>query len=154
MYKNTNKNEKGAAILIAIILFLFISMTIILGMVNPILKQTAISKNIIYSKESYYLAEGALEDAVYRLKNNKNITSGETMTLNGYITTINITTTGSGKTIDTISDREGIFRKMQSQLIVGVGASFNYGVKTGVRSEEHTSELQSRLHLVDRKSVV
>ena len=132
MYKNTNKNEKGAAILIAIILFLFISMTIILGMVNPILKQTAISKNIIYSKESYYLAEGALEDAVYRLKNNKNITSGETMTLNGYITTINITTTGSGKTIDTISDREGIFRKMQSQLIVGVGASFNYGVQTGV----------------------
>ena len=46
MYKNTNKNEKGAAILIAIILFLFISMTIILGMVNPILKQASVSKSL------------------------------------------------------------------------------------------------------------
>ena len=134
MYKTnkfTNKNNKGAAMLITVVLFLFLSMTIVIGIISPILKQASISKNIIYSKESFYLAEGAIEDALYRLKNTRSIDSGDTIVLNGYTTTINITSTANGKTINTISDRDGIIRKIQSNVTMGVGTAFNYGVQAG-----------------------
>jgi len=131
MYKNTNKNEKGAAILIAIILFLFISMTIILGMVNPILKQASVSKNLTVSKESYYLANGALEDVFYRLKNNKLVSSSETLSLNNAVTTTVTTDTPTGKQIISTADNNTNIRKIQTNVVLGTGASFNYGIQSG-----------------------
>lgn len=126
------KYDKGAAMLIAVILFLFVSSTIVLGITAPILKQARISTDLVRSKESYYYAEGALEDAFYRIKNGKSISSGDTIITNGYTTTITITTASGVKTILAVSNRDGIIRKMQSQVVAGVGASFNYGVQVGL----------------------
>ncbi|MFA5888667.1 MAG: choice-of-anchor R domain-containing protein [Candidatus Paceibacterota bacterium] len=126
-----NKYNKGAAMLIAVIFFLFTSMTIVFGIISPILKQATISKEVVFSKESYYLAEGALEDAVYRLKTGKTVSSGDTVVLNGYTATINVISTSEGKTINAVSDRAGIIRKMQSSVTTGVGTAFNYGIQTG-----------------------
>ena len=98
----------------------------------PILKQARISTDLVRSKESYYYAEGALEDAFYRIKNGKSISSGDTIITNGYTTTITITTASGVKTILAVSNRDGIIRKMQSQVVAGVGASFNYGVQVGL----------------------
>ena len=75
--KQKMKYDKGAAMLIAVILFLFVSSTIVLGITAPILKQARISTDLVRSKESYYYAEGALEDAFYRIKNGKSISSGK-----------------------------------------------------------------------------
>ena len=126
------KYDKGAAMLIAVILFLFVSSTIVLGITAPILKQARISTDLVRSKESYYYAEGALEDAFYRIKNGKSISSGDTIITNGYTTTITISTASGVKTILAVSNRDGIIRKMQSQVVAGVGASFNYGVQVGL----------------------
>ena len=131
MYKNTNKNEKGAAILIAIILFLFISMTIILGMVNPILKQASVSKSLTVSKESYYLANGALEDVFYRLKNGLSVSSSETLSLNNAVTTTITTDTPTGKQIVSTADNNTNIRKIQTNVVLGTGATFNYGIQSG-----------------------
>jgi cytoskeletal protein CcmA (bactofilin family) len=132
MHKKQKINyESGAAMIIVVIFFLFLSMTIVLGIATPILKQVRISNDLIYSKESYYLASGALEDALYRLKNGKNISSGDTVVLDGYTTTISLTTTMDGKTIETNSNRNGIVRKIESRVITGVGSAFNYGVQVG-----------------------
>ncbi|OHB14150.1 MAG: hypothetical protein A3G47_00365 [Candidatus Zambryskibacteria bacterium RIFCSPLOWO2_12_FULL_39_45] len=130
--KQKMKYDKGAAMLIAVILFLFVSSTIVLGITAPILKQARISTDLVRSKESYYYAEGALEDAFYRIKNGKSISSGDTIITNGYTTTITITTASGVKTILAVSNRDGIIRKMQSQVVAGVGASFNYGVQVGL----------------------
>ena len=130
--KQKMKYDKGAAMLIAVILFLFVSSTIVLGITAPILKQARISTDLVRSKESYYYAEGALEDAFYRIKNGKSIGSGDTIITNGYTTTITITTASGVKTILAVSNRDGIIRKMQSQVVAGVGASFNYGVQVGL----------------------
>ena len=46
--------EKGAAMIIAVVFFLFISTTIVMGVASPILKHALVSKDIIRSKESYY----------------------------------------------------------------------------------------------------
>ncbi len=117
--------------LTAVIFFLAISLTVVLGVASPILKQVKISNDMIQSKASYYLAEGALEDALYRIQTNKTIASGDTVVVNGYTSTITLTTTLDGKTIDSLSTIDGIQRKMEAQVIAGVGASFNYGIQTG-----------------------
>ncbi|MBI4155982.1 MAG: hypothetical protein HY507_01985 [Candidatus Zambryskibacteria bacterium] len=129
--KKKVKHNSGAAMLLAILFFLFASMTIILGITNPILKQARIVSDLLRSKESYYYAEGGLEDALYRIKNNKTINSGDTIVNNGYITTITVTPTSDGKIIEALSNRNEIIRKMQSKVITGVGANFHYGIQSG-----------------------
>jgi len=126
-----NKGNKGAAMLIAVIFFLVASTTIVFGIISPILKQATISKNIISSKESYYLANSALEDVFYRLKNNKTVSTTEVLSLNnGTITTIT-TNTPTGKQITSSADKNSIVRKMQTNIVLGTGASFNYGIQSG-----------------------
>lgn len=117
--------------LVGVVIFMFITLTIVLGIANPILKQVQISQNLINSKTSYFSAEGALEDALYRIKNNKSINSGDTVTLNGNSTTITLTTTMNGETVDALSNLSGVVRKMESSVTTGVGTSFNYGVQVG-----------------------
>ncbi|MCC2630345.1 MAG: seg [Candidatus Paceibacter sp.] len=123
--------HKGAAMLISVLFFLFISSTIVLGMASPILKQVKNSLDLIRSKESYYMAHAGLEDALIRLKNGKTVTTGESFVLNGYTTTITLTTTSEGRTIQASSDRNGIVRKLEADVVAGVGVAFNYGVQTG-----------------------
>ncbi len=123
--------NKGAAMLIAVIFFLFLSMTFVLGVANPILKQASVSKNIVFSTESYYLANGAIEDAIYRIQNGKNVVSGDTSLLNGYTATLTVTPTLVGKTITASSDRGGAIRNMEANVTAGVGAAFNYGIQSG-----------------------
>ncbi|HEY4508826.1 MAG TPA: hypothetical protein VJC13_00915 [Candidatus Paceibacterota bacterium] len=126
-----SKYNKGAAMLVAVIFFLFASLTVVLGIINPILKQAAISKSIIYSKESYYLAEGALEDVVYRLKNNKQVSSTEVLSLNGDISTTTVANTVSGKQVVSLATAMGLSRKMQADVVLGTGISFHYGIQAG-----------------------
>lgn len=129
---NTKPNlQSGQAMLLAVLFFLAITTTVVLGTATPILKQVKISNETQRSKASYYLTEGAMEDALYRVKNAKNISSGETIVVNGYTSTINITTITNGKIIETITDRDGIIRKMQSQVTAGTGVAFNYGIQVG-----------------------
>ncbi|MES3005077.1 MAG: choice-of-anchor R domain-containing protein [Patescibacteria group bacterium] len=125
------QNNKGAAMLIVVMFSLFASMTVVMGVVVPVLKQAAASKNIFQSKESFYMANSALEDAVYRIQNGMDIDSGDILTLNGHDTVISVTDTINGKIIETISDRDGIVRKMQSEVTLGEGVAFNYGIQVG-----------------------
>jgi hypothetical protein len=124
-------HNKGAAMLISVIFFIFISSTIVLGMATPILKQVKASQDLIRSKESFYLANGGLEDALIRVKNGKTVTSGDTFIVNGFTTTLTMTTDQNGRTIQAVSDRGGVVRKLEAQVIAGVGVAFNYGVQSG-----------------------
>jgi hypothetical protein len=131
MLKNMHY-KKGQVMLIVIILFLIISMIIVLGIATPILKQVKVSLDTIHSKESYYVAAGTLEDAMYRVKTNKLVSPGDTLTINGYTATISITSASNYRIIDAVANRDGIIRKMEAQVTVGVGAAFNYGIQTGI----------------------
>ncbi len=129
-FRNSNL-QSGQAMLLAVLFFLAITTTIVMGTATPILKQVKISNDTLESKLSYYLAEAALEDALYRIKNGKNIVSGDTVVVNGYTATTTITTTTSGKTIETLATIDGKVRKMQAKLIKGTGVVFKYGTQAG-----------------------
>lgn len=123
--------EKGQAMLTAVMFFLVISLTIILGITNPLVKQIKGGFEKYKSDQSYYLAEAALEDAVYRLKTNKTIGSSETIILNGNSASATITTTATGKQITTSSTINNNVRKLETDILMGAGVAFNYGLQAG-----------------------
>lgn len=117
--------------LIAILLFIGILSTIVFGIATPILKQVKIGNDIFRSKQSYFLAEAGIEDAMTRLNAGKTVASGDTVTIDGQTATITMTSSPSGRVIESLADYQGANRKMRLQVIAGIGVSFNYAVQTG-----------------------
>lgn len=130
--KLKNKKNSGQAMLILVLFFSFISVSLVLGVATPVVKEFSNSKNLILSKQSYYLAESGIEDGLYRLKSSKQISSSETLVL-GDASAITILTTisSSQKKLESISDFYNRDRKLELIVNAGVGVSFNYGIQTG-----------------------
>src|SRR3989344_2339223 len=130
-FKNIKTNG-GAAMLIAIIFFLFISLAIIAGLVSTTIREFKIVADTVRSKQSFILSESGIEDAYYRLKNAKPIDSPTSLTLNDNTATTVITDSGyNEKTITSLGDVS--LRQRKSELILGTGDgfSFNYGMQIG-----------------------
>ncbi len=134
-FKQNNKKirtDGGQAMLISVVLFLVISLTVVIGFAGPITKEFRVSGDIFNSKQTYFLAESGVEDAYYRIKNNKTIGSNETLTLGTGTATTAITTVGTTQqTIDSLGDVQGGQRKVTLSLKTGEGAAFHYGTQGG-----------------------
>ena len=117
--------------LIAIVFFLIISLTIVMGTGVPVIKQVKAANDAINTKESLFLAEAALEDAVYRVKSGFAVSSGETLALNGHTATIEIADVLGNKEITAVANRDGLIRNVEAKLTQGIGVAFNYGVQVG-----------------------
>lgn len=131
MRTKKNKNEKGAAMLIVVMFSLFASMTVVMGVVVPVLKQAEASKSIFNSKEGFYIANSGVEDVFYRLKNSMDVSDTEILTLNNSTTTTVTTNTPTGKQVVSTSDAYDNMRRVRANILLGTGASFNYGIQTG-----------------------
>lgn len=134
MKKNRNNDLslcRGQAVLIAAIFFLLISSVVIFGIAIPISKQIAVASDLFKSKESFFLAEGGLEDVFYRLANGYEVLSSEQLNFGDYNVNIAITDAGQNKVIVAEADRGSYFRKIKSELFLGEGSSFNYAVQSG-----------------------
>ncbi len=127
-----NKRQGGAAMMTLVIFVFFISLTIIIGIVAPILKEFAVAENNVKSKQSYFLAESGVEDAAYRIKNNMDIDSSETITLGNYSVITEIADLGSNqKQISSSGDADNRERKVSMVLNTSEGVSFFYGMQAG-----------------------
>lgn len=123
--------NSGQAMLMTVILFLFLSVSFITGVSDPILRQANITKDLLNSKRSYFLSESGVEDAIFRIKNNRQISASEELSLDGNIVTTTITDTLGVKTIETLANTGDLVRKIGVTLETGVGSSFNYGIQSG-----------------------
>lgn len=131
-YKHTHNTQKGAAMMITVLFFVCISITILIGVVNPVIRESRIAGMTHASKSAYFLAESGVEDVLYRIRNNKNISSSETLSLGGVNATTTISSLGSNqKQIDSLGDKDGIQRKVSLRAGTTVGVSFNYGILAG-----------------------
>lgn len=131
MKKYQNK-KRGNALLISVLFFTVVSSAFIFGISTPILKQVKISKETFDSKKSYYTANGSLEDVVYRINNAKQVSSTETISLNGvYATTTTVDVSG-GKEVTSSANFKDNIRKIKASLVSGDGFAFNYGIQTGL----------------------
>lgn len=127
------KYNKGAAIMILVFFFVFISLTILIGIVTPTIREFRIAGDNFQSKQSYYLAESGVEDVLYRLK--KGITTDNTESLppvgDSQATTTITNLGGNQKKISSLGDAGSRQRKIDVTLTTDTGVSFNYGVQVG-----------------------
>ena len=129
----SNGKNKGAAMMILVFFFVFISVVTLAGIINPVVRESRVASNLFASKKSYFLAESGTEDAIYRIRNNKQISATETLSLDGDSATVSITTTGNNqKQIDSIGDSNSRQRKISVDVTTSTGVSFNYGLLAGI----------------------
>lgn len=131
-FKKIRKNS-GAAMLISVVFFLFISLAIISGLVSPAVREFKIASDFIKSRQSFFLSESAIEDAYFRLKTNLALGSSDTLTLGDNSATAVITDSGyNEKTISSLGDVNSLHRKNEVVLNTGDGVSFSYGIQAGM----------------------
>ncbi|MFA6520179.1 MAG: choice-of-anchor R domain-containing protein [Candidatus Paceibacterota bacterium] len=134
MKKNckTIKRNGGAAMLISVVFFLFISLAIIAGLVSPTVREFRNALDLTKSRQSFFLSESGVEDAYFRLKKAKTIGSSVSLTLNNNTATTIITDSGfNQKTVSSLGDVNSRQRKNELVLNTGTGVSFSYGVQVG-----------------------
>ena len=117
--------------MVATLLFLVVSMTMIFGLVGPILKQQKIASQLVMSRQSYFLAEAGLENVVYKLKTGKPVASTEILSLDGNTATIITTNILDGKQVISTADVKNVVRKLRTNMVLGSGVSLHFGVQTG-----------------------
>jgi cytoskeletal protein CcmA (bactofilin family) len=122
----------GAATMMLVFFFMFISITLLIGIVGPAVKEFKIATNLLNSRQSYFSSESGVEDAMYRIKNNRIIGVTETISMGNVVSTTIISNLSSNKKeITSIGDKNSLNRKSNVVLSVGSGASFNYGLQVG-----------------------
>lgn len=133
MKNNFLKNRQGgAAMLVSVVFFLFISLSIVFGLVSPTVSEFKNTKVNLNSKKSYSLAESGVEDAYYRILKNKPISNSESITLDSNSATTNITSISGGtKQISSVGDVDNYLRKIDLLLKTGSGVIFKYGTQAG-----------------------
>lgn len=132
--KNKNKiqKNKGAAMMIVVLFFMFISLTILIGVITPVVREFKIVSDNFNSKQSYFLAESGVEDILLRLRNNMDFDANETLVLGTSSATTAITDISSSeKEIVSLGDINNIQRRVNTTVSTGVGVSFSYGVQSG-----------------------
>lgn len=133
--QNINKkrinNQSGAVMLVVMVFFLFITLSIVMGIVSPTVRAYQDSSINLKSKKAYYLAESGTEDAMYRLRNSWPITNSESLTIDSDTTTTAITSGSNQKEIISLSDVSSFQRKVGLVLRTGAGVAFNYGLQSG-----------------------
>jgi hypothetical protein len=123
--------QQGQAMMVATIFFLVISITIIFGLVGPVVRQQKIASTLMATRQSYFLAEAGIEDVVYRLTRGTPVDTTELLSLNDYTTTTETTDTEEGKVVTATGDVRDTIRKVETELILGTGVAFHYGVQVG-----------------------
>ncbi len=130
--KRKNNRQSGAAMLISVVFFLFISLATIAGLVNPTVREFKNSSVNLNSKKSYFLAESGGEDALYRVLNSMTIDGTEVLTIDNNSATTTITSpSGNDKQITAEGDVDGLQRKTDVAVTSGGGVGFNYGLQIG-----------------------
>lgn len=117
--------------MVATIFFMVVSITIIFGLVGPIVRQQKIASALMASRQSYYLAEAGIEDVVYRLMYARPVDTSETIMLDGEEATVSTQNASGGKEILSRAEVRNTFRNVRTNLLLGIGATFNYGVQVG-----------------------
>lgn len=124
--------SRGAALTLAVLFFVIISLAIVMGSVGPVVRDFNTGSELINSKLSYFTAEAGGEDAFYRLKSGKLISSPEVTTLNGGSTSVMVVNVGSNeKEITSNGTISSNVRNTKISLITGVGSDFSYGAQVG-----------------------
>lgn len=129
MKKAAAKHRAGQAMLTAILFFLT-AMTLLVGaVVGPVVRETRASTDLVRSKQTYALAEGGLEDVLYRTIAGLPVSSLETYSSSSTSISVSSVDAFEERTVTATGDQLSRIRKVEARLFIGSGASFNFGVQ-------------------------
>ena len=127
-----NKANEGQAMILFLTFFLFISLSIVVGIVTPVVKAYGIASDSLESRRSYYMAESGVDDVLYRVKNAMTVSGSETLVLGTQTATTTLTDLGNNvKQIETLGDVKNRERSVAVRVETADGVSFSYGVYVG-----------------------
>lgn len=128
--KKRIRADGGQVMMLVTLLLLIGSMVVVGGIMALVKSQVRAITELSFSKSTYILTEGVLEEVVYRHKHAKDVASTETVT-EGTVTVVTTTTNiPGGKEILAVGTENGRVRKIKTELIEGDGVSFSFGVQT------------------------
>jgi Tfp pilus assembly protein PilX len=131
--KNTKAdNSRGFAGIIALLAACSLVLILTFSLSASLFTKKQISRNLLNSLRSYYLAESGTEDAVLRVLKDYNYTAVNSFTLDNASIVQNITQSGRTTNIETSSSYSSSVRKLASSLTVTTtDVQFHYGVQVG-----------------------
>lgn len=131
MVPHANHQSRGAALLTFVVFFLFASIVLVLGIGRGVYDALAQVRTLEDGKRSYYLAEAGVEDAVYRLRDSKSFSATETITIDGSTVSTSRILNVDTYEITATAQVRGATKRSFVALVVGDGASFNFGLQSG-----------------------
>jgi len=132
MYSRHKQLSGGQAMMIVVVIFLVLMLAVVMGVATSVLSDLGIARALGDSVQSYAAAESLIEDALYRLNNGYAIADPETLTVGGFTVDAEVNSVPGGLTIVSEGNVDEHIRRVAVNLILGTGASFNFGVQTDV----------------------
>jgi hypothetical protein len=130
--KHYNQKNGGAAMMILVLFFVFISLALLVGIVTPVVREFRIASSNLESKQAYYISESGIEDTMYRINNNMQIGTTSTLTLGTSTATTTITNEPSGqKDLTTLGTEDSHERKVDLVMSTGTAVSLTHAVQIG-----------------------
>lgn len=128
--KNT---QQGYVLITALMFFLAGGIAVVAGLSDSVLREVRIVRNESTSKQSYYASESSLEDALFRIKVGKQISSTEAITVASSTATTTITKgVGDVQIITSIGDVFGTKRSLEATMDTTSGVSFPFLLQGGL----------------------
>jgi hypothetical protein len=128
------RKQKGQAALIMVVVILGVLLVIIASIGFLTYNDLKTINNSVTSSQSYYAAEGGIEDALLRIVNKMNYSTSYTLSVGAGSTDVNISGPLTNLIVTSKANVNNRFRKIE----VGLGTtqsstniSFNYGVQVG-----------------------
>jgi hypothetical protein len=122
----------GYALVTALIFFLAATTAVIAAISDAVFREVRTVRNESFSKQTYFTAESALEDAVYRTKGGKNIDNTESLSIDSSTASVTIIESEDGvREIASTGLFGGTERTVKLLLEEGNGVSFVYAIQGG-----------------------
>jgi hypothetical protein len=131
--KKTNNFSRngGQIVIVTLILFLVTTLTLVLGIAYPVTRDIKSMQELVFSKESYFLAEAAQEDVIYRAKWTLNYPQSEAVLIGSHSVNVDVDDTSGDIIVTALGNQRGHSRKVQTVLSEGTGFAFIYGIQAG-----------------------
>lgn len=126
------KYDSGFATLLTIIIVLGFSLVIISGFSVLSIANVREARRSVNSAKTFYIAEGGIEDSLYRIMRGKQYSASNNLAVGEGATTINITDQAGSKIITANGSHDILFRKLETKLDVTTqSVQFFYGAQVG-----------------------
>lgn len=124
-------NTRGAALLVSVVFFLATSLFLVTAIGGGAYGDLAQYRALSSGKVSFFASEAGIEDAVYRHRAVMNYSNTESFSIAG--ADVSVVRTGDSDTYTFVSEgnRGGAVRRNTTNLVIGGGASFGFGLQSG-----------------------